>query len=164
MAHGHQAGNLAIDPELNFRNPSQSETSLIDRNFFHECAFDFNSNSLLIDRPNSWSDKLKEMPIWVAKVDARATRRPVESALNGNIPLSEACLPGRQTLRRDAKANVRRAICAMRRNCSKGQRRPLRIAAANEEKQHLPPADAESAETVVRLHHRVTKKAGVEVA
>ena len=46
MAHGHHAGNLAIDPELNFRSPSESETSLINRNLFHECAFDFNSDSL----------------------------------------------------------------------------------------------------------------------
>ena len=55
MAHGHQAGNLAIDPELNFRSPSESETSLINRNFFHECAFDFNSDSL-----SSRSAKLPE--------------------------------------------------------------------------------------------------------
>jgi hypothetical protein len=40
MAHGHQAGNLAIDPELKISSASESETSLIDRNFFPKRAFD----------------------------------------------------------------------------------------------------------------------------
>jgi hypothetical protein len=104
------------------------------------------------------------MSIGVAEVDARAARRPAEGALDENIPLGEACLPGPQTLEGDTEADVRWAARAMRRNCSKGQARPLRVASANEEKQHLPSPDAESAEAVVKLHHRVTKKAGVEVA
>ena len=131
---------------------------------FRECEFDFKSDRLLVDGPDTWSDKLKEMSIGVAKIDARTARWPGEDALNRNAPFREAHLPRRQTLAGYAEANMRWAACAMRRNGSEGQSRPLWVAAANEEKQHLPSPDAESAEAVVRLHHRVTKKAGVKLA
>ena len=104
------------------------------------------------------------MSIGVAEIDARTARGPGKAALDGNAPFSKASPPRWQTPGGNAEANVRWAACAMRWNCSEGQGCTLRVGAANKEKQHLPPADAESTEAVVRLHDRVTEKAGVELA
>lgn len=104
------------------------------------------------------------MSIGVTEIDARTARRPGETALDGNAPFSKASPPRWQTLGGNAEANVRWAACAMRWNGSEGQGCTLRVGAANKEKQHLPSADAESAEVIVRLHDRVTEKAGVELA
>jgi hypothetical protein len=118
----------------------------------------------LINGPNAWSDQLKEMSIGVAEIEARTAPGPGEAALNGNAQPSEAFPPRRQTLRGNAEANVRCATCAMRWNGSEGQDRAMRVTAANEEKQHLPSANVESTEALVRLHEGVTKKARIKLS
>jgi hypothetical protein len=104
------------------------------------------------------------MSIGVAEIDARTACGPGKAALDGNAPFSKAFPPRGQTLGGNAEANVCWTARTVRWNCSEGQGCTLLPGAANEKKQHLPPADAESTEAIVRLHHTVTEEAGVELA
>jgi hypothetical protein len=129
-----------------------------------ECEFDLKSDRLLVDRPNPRCEQLEKMSIGVPEIDARTARGPGKAALDGNAPFSKTSPPRRQTLGGNAEANVRRAACSMRWNCSERQGCTVRVGAPSEKKQHLSSPDAESTEAIVRLHHSITEEFGVELA
>ncbi len=103
------------------------------------------------------------MSIRVAKIDACAAMGPGEVAFHRNAVLRETRLPCRQALARNAESDVRLAVASVRRDIAEGQNRAVRIAAATEQNQNLPLADAERAEAIVGFHDGVAEKPGVEI-
>ena len=111
----------------------------------------------LVVWPNSGREQLKKMAVGIPKIDACASLRPGEAALDGNAPLLEPLPPRRQTRRGNAETQVRLAARAVRRNSSKRQDRSFGIAATNKEQQDLTIANIESTEAVVGFHQRISK-------
>jgi hypothetical protein len=102
--------------------------------------------------------------IRIAEIDACSPSGPAEAAFDSNVSLEQTFSPGGQTLWRNTETHMSLAACSMRWNGSERQDCAMGVAAAKKEKQYLPPADIQSAETLIRLHHGIAKKTGVKLA
>jgi hypothetical protein len=119
--------------------------------------------SCSIARPNAWREQFQQMIVTIAEINAGATARPLELALNNDLARAKANFPFVETFGRDPESKVTYALGTMRWNGAERQDRPLRIAAANEEKQHLLASNVESAESMVRSHDWIAEQIGVKL-